>query len=83
VEVTLRIATETWRGDLGVGEISPMATGTLVLEYIMIFWWEAVYESVSWRGMEYEYVSRLEMTLMVEDETRSAGDSVWRQVLQS
>ena len=26
VEVTLRIATETWRGDLGVGEISPMAT---------------------------------------------------------
>jgi hypothetical protein len=53
------------------------------MEYIMIFWWEALYESVSWRGMEYEYVSRLEMTLMVEDETRSAGDSVWRQVLQS
>ena len=26
VEVTLRIATETWRGDLGMGEISPMAT---------------------------------------------------------
>ena len=49
----------------------------------MIFWWEAVYESVSWRGMEYEHVSRLEMTVVVEDKTRSAGDSVGRQELQS
>jgi hypothetical protein len=60
-----------------------MATGTLVLEYIMIFWGKAVYESVSWRGMEYEYISRLEMTVVAEDKTRSAGDSVGRQELQS
>ena len=56
---------------------------TLVRKHIRISVWETVYESVSLRGLEYEYISRLEMTVVAEDKTRSAGDSVGRQVLQS
>jgi hypothetical protein len=75
----LRIAIETWREDLGMGEISPMATGTLVLEYIMIFWGKAVYESISWvvEMVRNEFVSvegmfqtlEVEVTLMQEKST--------------
>jgi hypothetical protein len=56
---------------------------TLVRKHIRISVWVTVYESVSLRGLEYEYISRLEMTVMGEDKPRLAGDSVGRQVLQS